>query len=449
MQDFNPQNLRYAKLVDQYSRYIKSPVLRLKFLQNALKNEPPPRRVRRLPVVGSLPERMMVVIELSKVMPLDQRAPLGIRLTALMYRFRHLVYSLCIALAISAGAGLVYVGSKLVSTFSIEARDLSRPNDLAASSSNSGDAVKKIGSEAGLTLDKVWLAEQGEGYEFYSNGARVLTEYQTDGPKRVYYRFDLAALSTAAQKAEQATTPVGIVYHLSEGDQLPFDDSYNSSLQNHSKALLEYARAHHLYNYVIDRFGRTYRITSDETMASHAGNSVWSDGKSLFINLSPSFIGICLEGQSAGGTELGADGINEAQIYAARALTAVLRSKYGISDANCVTHGLVSVNPSNGLMGYHTDWVASFPFEALGLSNKYETEILAISRLGFGYDRAYLAKNGGKKWPGLERADSSLQQKARSEGESVEDQRHQLLKAYQALYIKQRELEQQKSKAGN
>ena len=65
---------------------------------------------------------------------------------------------------------------------------------------------------------------------------------------------------------------------------------------------------------------------------------------------------------------VGADGINETQIYAARQLTAVLRSKYQILDANCVTHGLVSVNPSNRLMGYHTDWVAGFPFTALGLA---------------------------------------------------------------------------------
>ena len=31
-------------------------------------------------------------------------------------------------------------------------------------------------------------------------------------------------------------------------------------------------------------------------------------------------------------------------------------------------------------MGYRTDWVAAFPFEAVGLTNKYESEMTAISR---------------------------------------------------------------------
>jgi hypothetical protein len=140
---------------------------------------------------------------------------------------------------------------------------------------------------------------------------------------------------------------------------------------------------------------------------------------------------------------MGADGINEAQIYAARVLTAVLRSKYGIDDANCVTHGLVSVNPSNRLMGYHTDWVSEFPFEALGLSNKYETELAAISRLGFGYDQAYVAAAGGK-WPGLEKADAALRQAAEKNGSTVEEQRRAMTRVFARAYSKQRALENDK-----
>ena len=63
--------------------------------------------------------------------------------------------------------------------------------------------------------------------------------------------------------------------------------------------MLEYARAHRLYNYLIDRFGRTYRIVRDEFEANHAGNSVWSDGRSVYVNLSASFIGVCFEGRGA------------------------------------------------------------------------------------------------------------------------------------------------------
>ena len=81
MQDFHPQNLRYAKLVDRYSRYIESPVLRLKFLNGALKVDPPRDLWKKLPLVGSLPDRAMIIFELSKVLPLSQPAPLALRLT--------------------------------------------------------------------------------------------------------------------------------------------------------------------------------------------------------------------------------------------------------------------------------------------------------------------------------------------------------------------------------
>jgi hypothetical protein len=449
MQDFDQQNLRYARVVEQYSRYIVSPVLRLKFLKNALKHDCTNSLWTKIPFLGTLSDRAMIIVELSKVLPIDQPAPLGIRLTSLLYRVRYALYAICIALALFAGASLVYAVSKIASSLSVstEAKDLSTGGQPGATSSNGGEAVAAIGSGAGLSLDRVWLAEEGEGFEFYSNGARVLTEFETAGAKRSFYKFDLESLASSStgstagnsNASETLSSPVGIVYHVSESDLMPFADRYNSSLQDHSRALLEYARAHRLYNYLIDRFGRTYRIVRDEFVANHAGNSVWSDGRNVYVNLSASFIGVCFEGR---GAAMGAEGINEAQIYAARVLTAVLRSKYGIDDANCVTHGLVSVNPSNHLMGYHTDWVSEFPFEALGLSNKYETELAAISRLGFGYDQAYVSAAGGK-WSGLERADAKLREAAEKDGSSVEAERRELARGFQHAYSKQRALEKE------
>ena len=444
MQDINPQNLRYAKLVDRYARYVKSPILRLKFLQSAMKIDPPEGFVNRLPVVGSLQHRALLIVELSKVLPVTEAAPLALRITALLYRLRHAVYAACLLIALLAGAGLGYAVMNLASRLfvSTEAKGAATDTaDAANANTAASAAVSSIGSEAGLTLDKVWLAEQGNGYEFYSNGARVLNEYETAGERREFYRFPVDAVARGADDGERLTRPLGIVYHVSEGDQLPFDNEYNASLQTHSKALLEYARGHRLYNYVIDRFGRVYRIVRDEESANHAGNSAWSDGRNLYVNLNASFIGVCFEGQSRRGKAVGADGINETQIYAARQLTAVLRSKYEIADANCVTHGLVSVNPSNKLMGYHTDWVAGFPFAAIGLTNKYDTEIAAISRLGFNYDSAYLAAAGGKRWPGLDKADVALRDAARQSGASVEEKRRALQEVYERLYAKQRSLE--------
>jgi hypothetical protein len=446
MQDFSPQNLRYAKLVDRYSRYIESPVVRLKFLNTALRSEPPARWVARLPYVGTLPERMMIVMELSKVLPLDQSAPLGLRLTALVYRMRYAVYAATVVAALAFGVGLVYVTTRIINSFSVStaAKDTIARGGEAVANSNSAERVRAIANGASPPLEKVWLAESGEGFEFYSNGARVLTEFQTRGAERRFYRFDLEAISGGIEQGEIQDSPVGIIYHISESDQLPFDDRFNSSLQNYSRQLLEYARAKGLYNYVIDRFGRIYRIVRDEDAASHAGNSVWGDGRGLYVNLSASFVGICFEGKSGAGETVGPDRINEAQIYAARVLTAVLRSKYGIDDANCVTHGLVSVNPSNKLMGYHTDWVADFPFEAIGLSDKYQAEMIAVSRLGFGYDQAYVSAAGGRRWPGLERADEAVRESARKRNATLADERRLLAKVFERAYSKQRALDKER-----
>jgi hypothetical protein len=441
MMKFNTQDLKYAKLVDEYSRHIKSPVLRLKFLNSALGSRPTRRTFSKLPIAGPLRERMELIVELAKVLPPTQRAPWSFRATSVLYRLRFLLYAACCAGVLAACAGVVYVGSKVVNKLAVSTQAKSAVTAEQPDTSSPGaDVVASIGSEAGVGLDRVWLAESGEGYEFYSNGARVLTQFETVGPQRRFYRFSLEGLSSGTEQAELAEKPGGIVYHLSEGDLLPFADRYNKSLMHHSKGLLDYARSRELYNYVIDRFGRTYRIVRDEYASNHAGNSLWSDGKSVYVNLSSSFIGICLEGRSGSGT--GPDGINEAQIYAARVLTAVLRSKYGIEDANCVTHGLVSVNPSNKLMGYHTDWLSGFPFEALGLTSKYNTELVAISRFGFNYDQQYVRAGGGKRWPGLEQSDAALREAAAVAGVSEEDQRRSLWPAFQRVYSKEPQPEQ-------
>src|SRR6266567_6506457 len=148
MQEFHPQNLRYTRLVDRYSRYIESPVLRLKFLKNALQVDPPRNSWKRLPFVGSLPDRAMIIVELSKVLPLGQPAPLGIKLASLMYRVRYALYAMCVAVAIFAGATLVYAVSRIVSSLSVstEAKDIAANNPPVTSSSTGGEAVAAIAS---------------------------------------------------------------------------------------------------------------------------------------------------------------------------------------------------------------------------------------------------------------------------------------------------------------
>ena len=136
----------------------------------------------------------------------------------------------------AACAGVVYVGSKVVNRLAVSTQAKSAVTAEQPDTRSPGaDAVASIGSEAGVGLDRVWLAESGDGYEFYSNGARVLTQFETVGPQRRFYRFSLEGLSNGSDQSELAEKPVGIVYHLSEGDLLPFADRYNKSLMHHSK----------------------------------------------------------------------------------------------------------------------------------------------------------------------------------------------------------------------
>ncbi len=433
---------QYTKIVDRYARYIESPVLRLKFLNAVMKSKPQGGLLMRLPLVGGLPERARLITELAKVLPLQTRVPFSLRFTAFLYKIRFAVYALSAVAVLAASMGVVYIASKAVSGIAsaIQAKPASSP--AANDNANDGAAVAAIGSEAGLPLDKVWLAEKTDTDEFYSNGARILTEYETSGAKRTFYRFDLEKLNPNAPDFDLLSKPVGIVYHLTESDLLPFSDHYNKSLIRTSEELMDYARRHKLYNYIIDRFGRIFRIVRDEDVAYHAGNSIWSDARNVYINLNSSFVGISFEGKS--GIAKGADGINEAQIYAARVLTAVLRSKYQINDANCTTHGLVSTNPSSRLLGHHTDWVANFPFEAVGLTNKYNSEMYAISHFGFAYDQSYITAAGGKRWPGLMQADSALWDAAKKNGFVIEQQRRALWEAYEQAYAKQHEIDKQR-----
>ena len=185
MQDFNPQNLRYAKLVDRYARYIESPVLRLQFLNSALKLEPPNRLLMKLPMVGTgCPTRHAHTgVVKGAAAPgtgsIDKHSNNFAALPPSPRRLRRL----SVAFALMSGrrawptSGLKKGGQRVSSLafkrgFRWSGGASSTHSDgRGRGRSGSGDT----GSEAGLTLDKVWLAERGKGYEFYSNGARVLT----------------------------------------------------------------------------------------------------------------------------------------------------------------------------------------------------------------------------------------------------------------------------------
>jgi N-acetylmuramoyl-L-alanine amidase len=277
--------------------------------------------------------------------------------------------------------------------------------------------------------EKVWLVERKDNYERYSNGGRISTDYETDNHPRAYYVLP----HTSAQASEPATpvgalrhAPAGILYHTSESELVGFTSDNNETIAAHTRGLLQYVQRNRSYNYVIDRFGQIYRIVRDEQAANHAGNSLWADKQGVYVGLNESFIGVCFETR----TDARDEQLTEAQLVAGRLLTQILRSRYQIDDADCVTHGLVSVNPDNMRVCYHHDWAHNFPFAAMGLSDKYQLAPVSISEFGFTYDDEIIAQLGGAMWPGAVAAVAEFDQRAATLHMKPEELRRQMRDNY-------------------
>jgi len=283
---------------------------------------------------------------------------------------------------------------------------------------------------------QIWLVEKTGDVETYSNRLQIITSFCVDNIPRSYVVFPK---KTDALPGEEhlATKIRGILYHASEGDMAPFKPEKNRLLKKYSSQLLKYVCRKKGYHYLIDRFGRTYRIVREEDAAFHAGNSVWADEDSIFLNLNHAFIGICFEGK--GFEEVYEPGstkprirvadettITKAQIQSGKELTDWLRFHYGIPQRNCVPHGIASVYPKNRLIGYHLDLAHGFPFDRFGLRNKYQEMIPSIIEFGFKGDRYFREALNDNVWPGVNRSEEYLKKKAEQAGISERDYRKKL-----------------------
>lgn len=259
----------------------------------------------------------------------------------------------------------------------------------------------------------VWLVEKKDQYEVYSNGLRIESAGAVNEAPRRFLPLDRKHPETwkkSAARTNYQTTPVGIVYHTTESDVLPFEREQNNNLKRLADNVLSYVRNIRAYHYLVDRFGRVHRVVAEESIANHAGWSVWADRESVYVNLNQSFLAISFEAQTR--PHDGSETINAAQIHAARVLTDMLRNKYKIRGENCTTHAQVSVNPDNWLIGAHTDWSTNFPYEEMGLPVNYATPIPAITIFGFSYDPVYVKVSEARLWRGLLLADDEIRQQA-------------------------------------
>jgi N-acetylmuramoyl-L-alanine amidase-like protein len=276
----------------------------------------------------------------------------------------------------------------------------------------------------------VWLVDKSKDFETYSNGLRIDTRYTVSNDDRLFYPvYQRAALDP--DQPEWRSEPAGIVYHTTESDQADFDPQHNANLKRIGRDVLNFIREKRCYHFFIDRFGQVYRVVRESDVAFHAGNSIWADGQVLYVNLNSSFLGIAFETQTLRAEDM--PSANQAQIHSARVLTEMLRSKYHIPAANCVTHAQVSVNPGNMLIGYHTDWAGNFPFLDLGLTDNYTIPPPSIYAFGFEYDPVFVHATGVRLWEGLVLADDQTRIQAMAAGLTVPQYRSLLRHKYKQI----------------
>ncbi len=282
--------------------------------------------------------------------------------------------------------------------------------------------------EAAASRPEIWLVEERSGSEAYSHGLRIDTRFAVSNWKRSYPVFSHDGWQDNTWRLHTATEPVGIVYHTTESHLAPFDRHHNGRLRRLGRWLLEYVAKQKAYHFLIDRFGRVYRVVEETDAANHAGHSVWADQAGLYVNLNSSFLGVAFEAQSEPAAAL-----TPAQISAGRQLTELLRSKYGIRPENCLTHAQVSVAPSMRRVGNHLDWGESFPFEDIGLPDNYAQPLAAIHRFGFRYTAEFLEVTGPRFWKGLLLGDELLRQDAAAVGLGPGEYRNQLQGKYRKM----------------
>ena len=420
---------------------IDDPVVKLRYLQSALNEEgksaaivdlvpiPPARRVwyrlkglRALDAVSdqNVADRTLAARQTAR------RIVVGVTAAALLF--------VPVLLAVVAWQIKTWSTSKPESVASVASSTVANATSVAPTQSTmlpppieSGAVTPSVDDlpiaeplekqDLGIVPNAVWLADRGPGWELYSNGLRIETAYAVKGTPRDYQVHSRSGELLPTRLSH----PIGILFHTSESDLWPLEQGYQKEVRRGSEALLRFVKREQAYNYMIDRFGRVYRVVDDDGRANHAGHGVWARGNEVYLDLNSAFLGVSFESRWEGGRTLP---ITRAQLIAGRNLTHYLRQRFAIAPEMCVTHGLASVAPKRGLIGYHLDWARGFPFEAFGLPDLYAQPLPSVALFGFNYDGEFL-RVVGERWPGLIAAETQLANEARERATSIDQVRRE------------------------
>jgi hypothetical protein len=421
--------------LETQGRKISDPVEKLRFLRRSLERYEAVDE--KLQAVPGAPLRWLAyrLTGVEAARPLFSRNPNGAldpprRVhTPLPRRARRAVNVAALLLVAAAGAAIAAYPLRSLSTVPSVAAPLALTVAAPAADANAAVAEALPAAARGIAPDRIWLVDSGPGFELYSNGLRIDTSAAVAGEPRRYRVFDLRA----GMGQELLDRPVGIVFHTSESDIWPLEESFNEKLRDSSQNLLRYLKRNRVYHYLIDRFGQVFRVVEEKDKANHAGNSVWSVGERVYINLNGPTIGVSFETRWEGGRALP---ITRAQLEAGRSLTDYLQQKWSIEPAMCVTHGLASVNPRKHLIGHHVDWARGFPFAAFGLPDQYAVPSPAVALFGFGHDEVFAAAVG-EPWPGVAEAERRIAAEARTQGLPQDALRRERTELYDRWFAEQ------------
>jgi N-acetyl-anhydromuramyl-L-alanine amidase AmpD len=440
----------YSRVVERYAMFFDRPEARLRFMNNTLAKQADrqdrlQRRFRRFRILErtriynwALEARCYSAIleeiaSMASFLPKNHRnlsqrvqAPFSARLSYLLHETRHAFYGAAVMLLLMTIAGLYTLGEwSAHGVNAYLAKKYNMPAEAAPAPSPTPDPFNTILFKP----EKVWLVDTEDGLEKWSNGCRISKRYETSNRQRSYYTIPRRSELAGDQVSDKI---IGILYHTPENYMYAFNPDNNRAIKNGSRGLLVDVQKNKKYNYVIDRIGEIYRIVRDDHTAYHAGDSLWADTKNTYVFLNESFLGVCFESKFEGATSLDQI-VTKAQINSGILLTEVLRSRYNIDDANCTTHGLVAVDPDTMLIARHHDWVHFFPFEAMGLSNKYKVRPPTMTDYGFTYNEELLAKKlGHKLWEGASAAEEEFNRQAELARVSPEELRLKLRDRYLA-----------------
>lgn len=408
----------FLRALERTSGEIDDPVVKLRFIRTALDSQRSPNRLVRLIPIAALRGRAEQWLRRDRLAPLpvrnglgaSQPASHGLRVSRVTTRVAAVGLMALVALA---GGAATWQFTRPAVADPAPASAPARPPLVA-------EALAPL--PAGLAPARVWLVERGADYEQYSNGLRIETGWAIAGDARRYRVFDARSGLLAGTRER----PAGLLFHTTESDIWPLEAEFNEKLRDSSERLLRYLQRNRTYHYLVDRFGRVFRVVDEGSKANHAGNSIWESGGTVYLNLNHAFLGVSFESRWGGGQSLP---ITQAQLVAGRNLTDYLRQRFELPPDMCVAHGLTSVNPKKHRIGHHLDWSRGFPWAAFGLPDQYAREAPSVGLFGFGYDDDFL-KVLPEPWHGVRAAEARLVREAAEAGRSVGDLRRERQQVY-------------------